>query len=547
MEKSQLINCLFGVLVFFGLQSCYKGKEVDLVIHNAKIYCLDEEMHVEEAMAIRDGIIVEIGPERQILNKYSSEEVIDAAGKAIYPGLTDSHGHLLSLLQQKLNLNLVGSTSFEAVLEKVKQYAIGKKRKFIMGRGWDQSLWANNNFPDNKLLNELYPDIPVLLFRVDGHAALANDFLLKKAGLNPDSKIEGGEVQSKEGQMTGILLDNAIEEVSKLIPEYSTREKQDALLEIQEELFQLGITEVHEAGIHYPDIELFKSLYDWGNFDLQIYAMLYPTEENFNFVRKNGIYKHKGLLIRSFKVVGDGSLGSRGACLKSPYSDAPHTHGFLTTSIQRMKEVADFALEHGYQMNTHAIGDSTNKILIDLISKIHQQKPDHRWRIEHAQVLSPEDIISMGKVGVFPSVQPCHAVSDQRWAKDRLGEQRMVGAYAYQSILKNCGMIALGTDFPVESFDPFQNIHAAVQRTNVGEEHAKGFLVQEKLSLDDCMKGLTIWSACASFQEHQKGSIEKGKDASFVILEKPIATQTKFRNNFAYQTYIKGKKVYSAE
>jgi predicted amidohydrolase YtcJ len=532
------------ILVSF---SCMKGKKVDLIVHNAKIYSIDNGDRVYEAMAIKDGKIVELGPERQILNKYRSDETIDANGKDVYPGLSDAHGHILSLLDQKLTLDLTGTKSFEEILFKTEKYASKSSRKFIVARGWDQSLWANQEFPTNEKLNKLFPSTPVLLIRVDGHAALANDFLLRKAQLNANSNIEGGKIISDNGIPTGLILDNAINEVTELIPPFSLKEKQKAILEIQEELFQLGITSVHEAGINFEDIQLFESLISQNKLDLNIYAMLYPSPENMNFVKKNGHYKNKNLSIRSFKVVGDGSLGSRGACLKKPYSDDIHSHGFLTTSLADFKKIAAFCRLYDYQMNTHAIGDSTNKIILDVIDETNKTKKDHRWRIEHAQVLDVNDIKRLASNGAFPSVQPTHAVSDQRWAEQRLGRERLKGAYAYKSLLAQTGIIAFGTDFPVESFNPFLTIHAAVQRKNEANSPSTGFLSSEAVNFQECMKAMTLWPAFACFQEKTTGSLEKGKDATFVIFDYPLNSNGTYSQNFAFMTFIKGKKVYSAE
>lgn len=530
-------------------QSCMKSKKVDLIIHNATIFTVDLNYSTAEAMAVKDGKIVEIGPERQILNKYTSEEIIDAQGKDIFPGFSDAHGHLLSLIDQRLSLDLTGSKSFEELLFKLEKYISSSKskRKFIVGRGWDQSLWNTKKFPTNEQLNKRYPNTPILLIRVDGHAALVNDCLLKLAKLDENSVIEGGKILLDKGKPSGIILDNAISKVSALIPPFSLKEKQDQLIEIQQELFQYGITSVHEAGINYDDIRLFQSLNQSEKLELQVYAMLYPTPKNFAFAKKNGIYEKRNLFIRSFKVVGDGALGSRGACLKHPYHDDPSVVGFLTTSPKDLQLIAREAREIGYQMNTHAIGDSTNKLIIDIIADTYRQKKDHRWRIEHAQVLDVNDIPKLGQYAIFPSVQPTHAVSDQRWAEDRLGRERLKGAYAYQSILNSTGIFAFGTDFPVEHFNPFLTIHAAVKRKNSDNFPPKGFLNQEAVSLQNCIQAMTIWAAFASFREHQSGSLEKGKEASFVILEHPLKVSDNFSPNFAYMTFIKGKKVYSAE
>lgn len=529
------------------LTSCFKGKSVDLIVHNANIHTMNEKGDVMEAMAIKDGKIVEVGPERQILNKYSAEEEIDAAGKDVYPGFTDCHGHILSYAKQMLSTDLVGSKSLEEMMIRVEKYQQKFNRKIIIGRGWDQSLWASKEFPDNEKLNKLFPKTPVCLTRIDGHALLANDAMLSLAGINSESKIEGGIIHVKSGKCTGLLVDNAMNPVYNLLPTFPEHEIIEAIGEIQTELLQYGITGIHEAGIEYSDIALFKKMIDKHDLDLNIYAMLMPSEKNIAFAKKNGIYTYKNLLIRSFKVIGDGALGSRGAFLKKPYSDLHNHHGVLTTKPEDMHRVSSICELTGYQMNTHAIGDSTNKILLELYKGINEVNKDHRWRIEHAQVIDPKDFDLFRKYGVFPSVQPTHAVSDQRWAEQRLGKQRMKGAYAYKTLLENFGMVAIGTDFPIELTDPFLTIHAAVQRKNSDNFPSGGFYSNEAISLEDCIKGMTIWAAFASFQEASLGSIEKDKDATFAIFENPVRSESNYKPNFASYTFIKGKKVYSTE
>jgi predicted amidohydrolase YtcJ len=528
------------------MHSCYKGKQVDLIVHNAEIHIMDEGNHIAEAMAIKDGKIVEVGPERQILNKYSAEEEIDAEGKAIYPGLTDCHGHLLSYARQKLSVDLTGCKSKEEMIVRVEKYQAKFKRKFIYGRGWDQSLWQNDSFPDNTELNKLFPNTPVCLERIDGHAVLANEACLKIAEITPASEIPGGIiVLNSLNKCTGLLIDRAMETALGKVPDFSQKEVIAALKEIEQELYQYGITGVHEAGIEYPEIDLLKKLISQHDFRVELYAMLFPSGANISFARKNGIYTFKNLLIRSFKVMGDGALGSRGAFLKHPYHDMAGHHGVLTTPISEMKRVAKICQETGYQMNTHAIGDSTNRILLDLYAGIFETNKDHRWRIEHAQVVDVKDFDLFSKYGVFPSVQPVHAVSDQRWAEKRLGTRRMKGAYAYKTLLDRYGMLAIGTDFPVEYIDPYMTIHAAVHRKNSENFPAQGFYINERISLLECLKGMTSWAAFSSFQENVAGTLEKGKYATFFMPERPLETDGMYSPNFSLLTVIRGERVYS--
>jgi predicted amidohydrolase YtcJ len=275
--------------------------------------------------------------------------------------------------------------------------------------------------------------------------------------------------------------------------------------------------------------------------------MLMNSPENRAFAMKNGPYRFRNLSIRSFKVFADGSLGSRGALLKKPYTDDHHSHGLLLTSVNEMRNVAQFCLKHGYQMNTHGIGDSANALILDIYKNAFKRNPDHRFRIEHSQVIDPADFVKFSEYAVFPSVQPTHATSDQRWAENRLGKNRLKGAYAYRTLLRQYGMLAIGTDFPVESTNPFFTIHAAVQRKNPSNQPLNGFLAQESLSLDEVIRGMTIWAAFSSFQENELGSLEKGKRANFVIFDKPLESNPAFEQNYAWRTFIRGKMVFALD
>lgn len=526
------------------LSSCMKGQKVDFILHNAKIHVMDDAGSIFDAMAIRDGKIVEVGPERQILNKYRCDEEIDALGKDVYPGLTDAHGHLLMYANQKLGVDLTGAKSMDEVIYRCEKYYAKSKNKFIIGGGWDESLWTNDSVPNNKKLSEVFKNIPVCLYRVDGHAALVNQFLVKKAKIT-GATIEGGEVKIEQGVPTGLLVDNAINLISTHLPAYPLSQVRDAILEIQEELLQYGITGTHEAGIDFKHIKLFKSMVSSGKLKVELYAMLMNSPENRTFAAKNGPYRFRNLSIRSFKVFADGSLGSRSALMKKPYSDDHENHGLLLTSSTEMRKIAQFCLKHGFQMNTHGIGDSANALVLDIYKNAFERNPDHRFRLEHSQIIDPADFAKFSQYAVFPSVQPTHATSDQRWAEKRIGKERLKGAYAYKSLLSQYGMLAIGTDFPVESTNPFFTIHAAVQRKNPKNEPLNGFLVNESLSLDEVLRGMTIWAAFSSFQEKELGTLEKGKYANFAIFDKPLESHPMFEQNYAWMTFIRGKKVFS--
>ncbi len=577
MVQTTIMKFLLALLLLaaFSLSSCMKGQSVDLIIHNARIHTMDKDQSVQEAVAIRDGKIVEVGPERQILNKYSAEEYIDAGGKDMYPGWTDAHGHMMNYARSKLSVDLIGCKSFDEVLLRIERYQSKHKRPFIIGRGWDQSLWGDQ-MPNNNRLNELYPDIPVCLFRIDGHALLANDYLIKKSDVlskyHSDPELNQGghyettinrsvadeasvqlpHIQGNDGHIgliapTGVFVDNAMNPILDILPDFPQKELVASLLEVQDELLMYGISGVHEAGLTYKEFQLFDRLVSNGKLKLNIYAMLLPTTKNIAFAMKEGVYRNKNLYVRSFKVYGDGALGSRGAFLKHPYHDRKNHQGYLTTSRENLAKILEICQTTGYQMNTHAIGDSTNRIILDLYRELYEYNPDHRSRIEHAQIVDPADFNIFSEAGVFPSVQPTHATSDQRWAESRLGPDRMEGAYAFKSILDKYGMIAIGTDFPVEYIDPFRTIHSAVNRKDAENYPSSGFRPEERLTLEECLLGMTKWAAYASFQEKQLGTIEKGKDATFSIFDKPVVVTENYSPNFADMVFIKGKKVYSAE
>lgn len=539
-----LITLLFSTVILL-CSSCYKGEEVDLIVHNARIHCMDDANTVAEAMAIKDGKIVEVGPERQILNKYRSDEILDAGQRDIYPGFTDAHGHLMEYAKQKLGIDLTGATSWGSVIRQLKNHP--RKEAFVLARGWDNTLWENAQLPDNDELNRLFPNIPVALYRVDGHAVLVNDFLLQKAGISSKTKVQGGKVELKDSKCTGILLDNAMGLIENYLGDFKAASYKQKLIGIQEELLSLGITGVHEAGITESQFDILRQMNQAGTLKIQVYAMLAANDANYALAKRMGIWDKGNLVVRSFKLYLDGALGSRGALLKNNYSDAPTENGLLLTSRENYKKWIQRSLDLNYQLNVHAIGDSANALALHSMADVFLENPDHRWRIEHAQVVDPKDLPLFMEYAVIPSVQPTHATTDCRWALDRLGAARMKGAYAYRSLYEQLGMIVLGTDFPVESIDPFATIRSAVLRTNAEGKPKNGFNISEALSLDLVLRGMTIWPQVASFQEAKKGKLTEGMEATFFIAAKPISLQTLNTRNYAWKTFVKGSGVINAE
>lgn len=539
MNKLVLISILL-----IGLSACFKGESVDLIVHNAKIHSGNRYDHVFEAMAIKDGIIIELGPEREILNKYRGN-ALDAAGRNIYPSFTDAHGHIFWLAEKKLTCDLTGSRSMNEVINRLEKYQAQNNRKVIIGRGWDQSLWNNKELPNNEQLSRVFPDVPVILYRVDEHAVLANQVALNKAGINTETSVSGGQIlKNSEGSLTGVLLDHAIDLLKNILPKTNKEDLKKAIAALQEELLEFGISDVHEAGITLEQFRLLQEMEQEGKLKISIYAMLFPGKEEIDFAMNEGVYESKNLLVRSFKVIGDGALGSRGACLLHPYHDAPNTHGFMLIKMDSIRKIAEIALETGFQLNVHCIGDSTNRQVLKMMAEITKNKPDHRWRIEHAQIVNPNDLQFFNNTGIIPSVQPTHAVTDMRFAQERLGKEREKHAYIYKTLLDVAKILAIGTDFPVEHFDPFLTFQAAVKRKNAEHLPKEGYQMHEAISNLDCLKGMTIWAALSSFQERKKGSLEPQKLANFIILNQALDEKTDYTKNYVISTFIEGKELY---
>jgi hypothetical protein len=416
----------------------------------------------------------------------------------------------------------VGTKSFEEIIQRISDFQNEKNLDFITGRGWDQNNWEVKEFPNKALLDELYPDTPIALTRIDGHAILANQAALDLGNVTVDSNVDGGEVVIENGQLTGVLVDNAENLVMAYWPKSSKKELINALLDAQKICFDYGLTTVDDAGLSQESIELIDSLQQTGDLKMRIYAMVSGSKENLDYYLKKGTSKTDKLNVSSFKFYADGALGSRGAMLRAPYSDKPNHFGLMVTDLETFNNAAERIVNSEFQMNTHAIGDSANHAVLQTYNKLLKDNSDRRWRVEHAQIISPEDF-DLYK-NVMPSIQPTHATSDMYWAEDRLGEERIKGAYAYKQLLDAYGKVALGTDFPVEQVSPFLTFYAAVARQDLKAFPKDGYQMENALSREETLKGMTIWAAYSNFEENEKGSIEKGKFADFIILDKDIMT-----------------------
>jgi predicted amidohydrolase YtcJ len=530
----------------------FQNEPADLIVHNALIYSMDQANTVYQAMAIKDGKIIELGSERQILNKYKSDQNLDAAQQVIYPGFIDAHCHFLGYGRMLNEVQLEGTASYVEVVQKVENYLVKNPDcSFIVGRGWDQNDWIVKEFPNYDLLNEKFPSIPVVLRRIDGHALIANKAAMDLAGINTVKPIEGGEVVALDGKLTGVLIDNAMTAIDAIIPKRTMEEEVKALMLAQNNCLAVGLTSVDEAGLDKRDIEIIQEAIRHQDLKLRIYAMLADNEENYDHFLKHGPVTGDLLTIRSFKWVMDGALGSRGACLKKPYEDLlpKQAYGELLRPMNYYLDKAYQLKQAGFQICTHAIGDSANKVALDVYCQALDGEKDLRWRIEHAQVVDQMDVKRFAECFVIPSVQPTHAMSDWSWAIERLGRNRIQRAYAYKDLLNQLHFLPLGTDFPIEDISPFKTLATAVFRRDQYGLPSEGWQMENALTMEQALRGITIWAAMANFEENIKGSLEVGKYADFVIVDTDLlrATEAQVQAARILQTYIGGTSVYKRQ
>jgi len=538
---------LLPLLLIVAITSCQqKEYNADLLVKNGQVYTVDSKFGMADAFVVKGGKIIAVGKADSLEEIYHPKTVVDAHGKPVYPGFIDAHAHFY---EYGLNLkvaNLVGTTSWDAIVDTVKEYARHNTEGWIIGRGWDQNDWKTKNFPNKAKLDSLFPVRPVILTRIDGHAAIVNQAALNIAGVKPGQTIIGGTVETIKGKLTGILVDNAVGIVERKIPAPTEQLTQDAFLAAQANCFAVGLTTVDDCGVNFTLVNTIEQLQHKGLLKMRIYAMLSDRPENYDYLFKRGVFKTPGLNVRAFKVYADGALGSRGACLLSDYSDQKKWRGFLLSDQKHFQEVAQKIYDKGFQMATHAIGDSANRTILKIYANLLKGKNDRRWRIEHAQIVSKGDVHYYADNNIIPSVQPTHATSDMAWAIKRLGPTRLKTAYAYKDLLNTNGWIPLGTDFPVENINPLYTFYAAVVRKDLQGSPSGGFQMENALTRQETLKGMTIWAAKSNFEEKEKGSIEVGKYADFVILDKDIMkiNGAEIPKVKVLNTYVNGEKVY---
>lgn len=488
-----------------------------------------------------------IGSEAEINSRFTSADVLDAEGKFIYPGFIDAHCHFLGYGLTLSKASLSGAKSWMEVVGRLVEHQKQFPTDWVEGRGWNQNEWDVREFPTNELLNKAFPDKPVLIIRVDGHAAIANSFALRMAQVNEKSKVQGGELIIRDGKLTGVLIDNAIDLVRRVIPAVSAETKAKALMKAQENCFAVGLTSVSDAGLDCDEVQLVDSMHRAGHLKMRIYAMLSPTPANFQTFVSKGIYITDYLTVRSIKLFADGALGSRGALLLEPYTDRPNCKGLQMDKYEYYYEICRRAMAANYQVCTHCIGDGAVRLMLDVYSKHLAEGNDRRWRIEHSQIVDPADLPRYGQYHIIPSIQTTHATSDMDWADERLGN-RIKYAYAYQDLLKQNGWLPNGSDFPVEHINPIYGFYSGVVRKDFNGNPPDGFQPENALTREQALRAMTIWAAKSSFEEDVKGSLEVGKFADFVILNEDLM-DTPEESLFKVKvlsTFIAGTKVFSS-
>jgi predicted amidohydrolase YtcJ len=549
---------LLVILVSYFVIFHRRTQDVSMVLVNGVVWTVNEEQPKAQAIAVNDGKIVAVGLNEEIRKKFKSERVVDLKGRAVYPGFVDAHGHMEGLGALAMNLNLEGTKSVEEVQKLVAERAQSlKPGTWLRGRGWDQNRWASKSFPTHSKLDDVAKDVFVYLRRVDGHAAWVNKRVIELAGITkatPDP--EGGKiVRDNTGNPTGVFIDNAIDLLDEVMPQPSEEERTEAIRKAVEECVRVGLTGMHDMGVDLQGIDIYKKLIAQKRFPFRVYAAIGGAGKTWNQYLQRGpeVGTNEGrLTVRALKLYADGALGSRGAALIEPYADDPANRGLTLTSSDELKSAAMQALEKGFQVCVHAIGDRGNNIVLNVYADVLRSNPakakDARFRIEHAQVLEPNDIERFHQLGVIPSMQPTHCTSDMYWAEDRLGAKRVQGAYAWRSLLNTGSIIPAGSDVPVESPNPLWGFYAAITRQDHQGWPEGGWHPDQRMTREEALKAFTLWAAYAAFEENTRGTIEEGKLADFTILSDDIMEiePKKILDAHVEMTIIGGEIVYTA-
>jgi predicted amidohydrolase YtcJ len=558
MRLRQLpLQCSLFVLAVTGALSA----QADTVIDNANGYTLNARGDVVQfsSMAFDDnGKIIAVGGTKDVAARAPQAKHVDMAGRTVLPGLIDAHGHVFGLGAMLTQLDLSATTSLQQALGAIADYARANPQgAWLRGRGWNQENWKLGRFPTAKELDGVVGERPVWLERVDGHAGWANSRALALAGITDKTPDPAGGkiVRDADGHATGVLVDAAKGLMEKVLPQPTEQEGRVMLDRALQKMASVGLTGAHDAGITVAQDKLYRDYADHGKLTARIYAMIGGTGPDFDQLSKNGPVNSYGkdmYALRAVKLYSDGALGSRGAALLAPYSDDPHSHGLLFHSNQEIDAMIAKAMKKGYQVNVHAIGDAGNKQILDVFAKeIPANRAKNggnelRHRIEHAQVVALADIPRFKSIGIIPSMQPTHATSDKNMAEQRIGAKRMEGAYAWRTFLQQGSRIACGSDFPVEAPNPFFGIHAAVTRQDAGGQPIAGWYPEQEMSLKEAFRCFTLDAAYAGHQEKTLGSLEVGKYADFIVIDRDLFKMSPYDiyKTGVLETWVAGRQVY---
>ncbi|MEO7520506.1 MAG: amidohydrolase family protein [Gemmatimonas sp.] len=538
-------------------QAVTPATPADLIVTNARVYTADESRPLVEAFAVRDGKIIFVGSQREAaVLKGSTTRVIDAGGKTVIPGMVDAHAHFAGLAETLRSVDLVGTRSYDEVIARVVERAkTAPKGTWIQGRGWDQNAWGDTRFPTHEKLSAAVPDHPVYLTRVDGHAGLVNTAAMRAAALLTTTKDpSGGKIlKDASGAPSGVLIDRAQGLVGSRIPDMSATDMRTALKDAVSVMHRWGLVGMHDDGASRSLIDTYEDMAKTGELDLRLYVMIgddsSAIDHYFKLGPRSALYGGQ-VWVRSIKLYADGAMGSRGAALLEPYSDDPNNSGLLLSAPAHIQDVAERALRRGFQVNTHAIGDRGNRVVLDAYEAALKSFPtvDHRFRVEHAQILNYDDIPRFAGLGVIPSMQASHQSSDMYWVGKRLGPTRLLGAYPWRSLINSGVVIPNGSDFPVEAVNPLISFHAAISRQDANDWPAGGWFPEQRMTREEALRSMTLWPAYSAFQEKDMGSITPGKYADFVMLDQDImrVPPELVLKTEVLSTFVGGKEVYRA-
>jgi predicted amidohydrolase YtcJ len=548
------MKLLASIFLFIGLSGCNQINRVNLIIHHAKIYSCDSSFHIYEAVAVNNGKIVAVGSNQEILNRYQADSAINLQGMTMVPGFIDAHAHFMGYGKSLFEVNLWGCTSMSELVNRVATFKqLNPNLPWIIGRGWDQNIFTHKEDPTNEELNRLFPDIPVFLTRVDGHAALVNEKALQIAGvydlLSAQKMVStmslGGEIVIVNHQITGFLIDGATSLVQNKIPLPSHSDQVKFLLAAQKKCLGVGLVALHDAGLKKSDIEVFRELKKTRELNMDFHVMMDGTDQETLTQYGMNPIDENGLKVHSVKLYADGALGSRGALLKHEYADRHQYYGIRVTSLDSIKKIAAWCYQNKIQLCTHAIGDSANSDVLKIYDELLKGQNPFRWRIEHAQVVDPSDYSYFQKNKIIPSVQPTHATSDYSWVYKRLGAYENRG-YAYRSLWNLNGFLALGSDFPVENINPLLGFYAAISRKNIEGQPTSGYFPNQSLTRKQALLGMTRYAAYAMQMEDSIGTIQPGKVAHFTVLNENImeVPVEKIPSIYVKYTFIRGNIAY---